>query len=203
MSKLHTLVALAALSLSASPAFAQIIFGQRGVSDRAMQGRVTEGDVYTCVAAPGGSRIRENCDVASEVERLQQIRMEQAMKQLAPPPLAQCGAATTTESRQLETIARVSGTLEIRDCAAAAGTVTVAVVVKDKSSGAEKPLEFTETWQRGDDQDVSFASDYPIGENVELVDVHLSGLTCTCTEPFATPARPPAADDVQPTPESP
>ena len=149
MSKLHTFVALAAFSLCASPAFAQIIFGQRSVPDRAMQGRVTEGDVYTCVAAPGGSRIRENCDVASEVERLQQIRMEQAMKQLALPPLVQCGAATTTESRQLETIARVSGTLEIHDCAAAAGTLTVAVVVKDKSGGGEKKLG-SSIWACGD-----------------------------------------------------
>jgi len=205
MSKFHVtaLVALATLSLPASPCFAQIIFGpgMGGVADRAIQGRVTEGDVYTCSAAPGGSRIRENCDVVPEVERLRQAQLEKAMRQVAPRPLAQCGASTTTESRQLETVARVSGTLEIRDCAAAAGTLTVAVVVKDKSGGGEKPLEFTETWQRSDDHDVSFASDYPIGENVELVDVHLSGLTCTCADPFAEPAPPPA-EGVPPTSES-
>ena len=202
MSKLHlvaALVALAALSLPASPAFAQQIFGQgmQGVPDRAIQGRVTEGDVYTCSAAPGGSRLRPNCDVTSEISQLQQ-----EMKRLmAPrPPIAQCGASTTTESRQLDAIARVNGTLQIRDCAAAAGTLTIAVVVK-ADSGAEKPLEFTETWQRSDDQDVSFASDYPIGENVELVDVHLSGLTCTCADPFARPAPPPA-EDLPSTPES-
>jgi hypothetical protein len=196
MSKLHvaTLVTLAALSLPASPALAQVIFGRSGVSDRAIQGRVTEGDVYTCSAAPGGSRIRENCDVVPEIERLQREQLERAMKQIGPAPLAQCGASTTTESRQIDAIARVSATLEIRDCAAAAGTLTVAVVVKDKSGGGEKPLEFTETWQRSDDRDVAVANDYPIGENVELVDVHLSGLTCTCADPFA-PAPPPAAKD--------
>jgi hypothetical protein len=164
-----------------------------------MQGRVLEGDVYTCSAAPGGSRIRPNCDVVEELEAL-----EQEMKRLRTPapPIAQCGASTTTESRQLDTIARVSGKLEIRDCAAAAGTVTVAVVVKEKS-GAEKPLEFTETWERSDDQDVSFASDYPIGENVQLVDVHLAGLTCTCADPFALPPVPPPAEESESPPESP
>ena len=195
------LVALAALSFPASLAFAQVFVGGsgvRGLSDRGFEGRVTEGDVYTCVAAPGGSRIRPNCEVVEEIERLQQ-----EMKRLSapPPPLAQCGASTTTESQQLDTIARVSGTLEIRDCAAAAGTVTVAVVVKEKS-GEQKPLEFTETWQRSDDRDVSFASDYAIGEDVELVDVHLSGLTCTCADPFARPAPQPQTEESESTPES-
>ena len=202
MSKLYVaaLAALAALSFPGSLAFAQVFVGGsgvRGMSDRGFEGRVTEGDVYTCSAAPGGSRIRPNCDVVEEIEQLQQ-----EMKRLMapPPPLAQCGASTTTEFQQLDAIARVNGTLEIRDCAAAAGTVTVAVVVKEKS-GKEKPLEFTETWQRSDARDVSFASDYPIGEDVELVDVHLSGLTCTCADPFAKPAPQPPAEESQTTPE--
>jgi hypothetical protein len=206
MSKL-TVVALAALSFPASPLFAQVIFGpgMRGVADRAIHGRATaDDDVYTCSAAPGGSRIRPNCDVAAEIEQLQQQQLQRELTRLqAPPPLAQCGASTTTESRQVDAIAHVNGTLEIRDCAAAAGTLTVAVIVKDKS-GAEKPLEFTETWQRSDERDVSFTSEYPIGENVELVDVHLSGLTCTCADPFARPAPPPAppAEEIQATPET-
>ena len=202
MSKLYlaALVALAALSLPTSATFAQVIFGRGmgGVSDRAIHGRATaDDDIYTCSAAPGGSRIRPNCDVTEEIQRLQQ----EELRRLAQPPplLAQCGASTTTESRQLDTIARVNGTLEIKDCAAAAGTLTVAVVVKEES-GAEKPLEFTETWQRSDDHDVSFASDYPIGENVELVDVHLSGLTCTCAHPFAQPVPPPKEEENQSTP---
>jgi len=204
MSKLYVaaLAALAALSFSASLAFAQTFVrsGGGGMSNRALEGRVTEGDVYTCSAAPGGSRIRPNCDVTEEIERLKQAEMKRLMAR--PPPLAQCGASTTTESHQLDTIARVSGTLEIRECAAAAGTLTVAVVVKEKSSGEEKPLEFTETWQRSDDRDVSFASDYAIGEDVELVDVHLSGLTCTCADPFAQPAPQPPTEEGQSTPES-
>ena len=188
-----TILALAALQLPASPAVAQVIFapGMGGGVDTAIQGRATgRDDVYTCQAAPGGSRVRENCEVVTEIEQLQQ-QMKMA-KLLRPPPLVQCGARTTTEFRQLDAIARVNGTLEIKDCAAASGTLTVAVVVKD-DGGAEKPLEFTETWQRADEKDVNFSADYPIGEKAELVDVHLSGLTCTCADPFEPP-EPPAAE---------
>jgi hypothetical protein len=201
MSRIYvtTILAVAVLQLPASPAIAQIIFapGGGGGIDTAIQGRATgREDIYTCQAAPGGSRVRENCEVVTEIEQLQQ--QQKMAKLLKPPRLVQCGARTTTEFRQLDTIARVNGTLEIRDCGPASGTVTVAVVVED-DSGAEKAREFTETWQRDDEQDVSFSADYPIGEKVELVDVHLSGLTCTCADPFAQPEPPEAGE---PTPDS-
>jgi hypothetical protein len=200
MSRIHVtaFLTLAALAAPASPAFAQVIFapGAGGGIDTAIQGRATgRDDIYTCNAAPGGSRVRENCEVVTEIEQLQQ-QAKMAKLLSRPPPLVQCGASTTTEFRQLDTIARVNGTLEIRDCAAASGTLTVAVLVKD-DSGEQRPLEFTEAWQRDDERDVSFAADYTIGEKVELVDVHLSGLTCTCADPFARP-EPPAAEDAAP-----
>jgi hypothetical protein len=181
MSRIHTtaLFSLLALALPSSPAFAQIfVRGGTGGIDRSTQGRATDrNDIYTCQAAPGGSRVRENCDVVLEIEQLkQELKLA---KLFQPPPLLQCGGSTTTEYRQLDTIAHVNGTLEISDCGAASGTLTVAIVVKD-SSGAEKVLEFTEAWQRSDKQNVSFSADYPIGEQAELVDVHLSDLTCTC-----------------------
>jgi hypothetical protein len=181
-----------ALALAASPAFAQIfVRGGGGGIDRGIQGRATErSDIYTCQAAPGGSRVRENCEVVTEIERLEQEL--KLAKLFEPPPLLQCGGSTTTEYRQLGTIAHINGTLEIPGCAAASGTLTVAVVVKD-SSGAEKVLEFTEAWQRGDAQNVRFSADYPIGEQVELVDVHLSDLTCKCAS-TTQPQRQPAED---------
>jgi hypothetical protein len=76
----------------------------------------------------------------------------------------------------------------VSDCTVASGAFTVAVRTRDES-GADKPLEFSETWQRTDDQAVQFTADYPIGENMELVSVRLRGLTCTCTVP-ATPEQP-------------
>ena len=185
------LFALSALALFASPAFAQIIFSPAGAADRGIQGRATErDDVYTCAAAPGGSRVRENCEVETTTLKLEQ-EMKIAFKLNAPPAPLQCGASTTTRYQQRDTVARVSGTLEIRDCAAASGTFTVAVRVKD-DSGVEKPLEFSQPWQRSDDQDVAFTADYPIGENVDLVSVSLRGLTCTCTGLLAEQKVPPA-----------
>ena len=112
-------------------------------------------------------------------------------RSLAARESARCGASTTTEYLQQDTIARVSGKLEIADCAAASGELTVALRVKHEN-GEEKPLEFSETWQRSDDRDVEFAVEYPIGENVELVSARLSRLTCTCADP--SEAEVPGAD---------
>ena len=181
MSRIN-LAALLALSALALPAFSQVIFapGMGGGADRGTQGRVTErDDIYTCQAAPGGSRVRENCEPETTTLKLEQ-QMRIAFKLNAPPAPLQCGASTTTRYQQRDTVARVSGILEIHDCAAASGTFMVDVRVKD-DRGAEKPLEFSQPWHRSDDQDVAFTADYPIGENVDLVSVSLRGLTCTCT----------------------
>jgi len=97
---------------------------------------------------------------------------------------AQCSATATTEYRQANTLARVNGALAISDCAAASGGYTVIIRVRDESD-AEKLLEFNETWQRRDDQDVKFMADYPIGENMYLMSTRIRNLTCTCAAPAA------------------
>jgi hypothetical protein len=206
MSRLHViaLLALSAVALPASTAFAQVIFGpgMGGGQDRSTPGRVTErDDVYTCQAAPGGSRMRENCETETTTTS---FRTEHTLEFLieAPPVLSvQCGASTTTEYRQLNTVARVKSTLAIADCTAASGLFTVELLIRDES-GEDRPLEFNETWQRSDDQDVEFTADYPIGEDMELLSTRLRGLTCTCADPAAediegsqvaaTPEQPPA-----------
>ena len=189
MSRHHiaALLALSAFAVLASTAEAQ---AGRGAANRSIQGRVTERrDIEMCAAAPGGSRVRPNCEIETETLRLEQ-RINFSFE-LAALGSLQCGATTTTEYQQLNTIARVSGTLEINDCAAASGAFEVEVLVKD-DGGEEKPLEFSEAWQRSDDRDVSFTSDYPIGDNVELVSVRLRGLSCTCSDPAQqVPAAPP------------
>ena len=94
----------------------------------------------------------------------------------------------TSEYQQRNTIARLISTLAIADCpAAASGTFTVAVRVRDDSGETKPPVEFSETWQRSDDQDVKFTKDYPIGENVELVSVRVRNLRCTCADAPAPP----------------
>ncbi len=203
MSPIHltALLALSALVLPASLGVAQVFVGgaSQNTASRANQGRATEGsDIYHCQGAPGGSRVRPNCEVETETARAEQeIRLS---FRLAPPPTElQCSATTTTASEQRNTIARIHTTLEIRDCTAASGTFTVELRIKD-DGGTEKPLEFTETWQRSDTTDVQFTADYPIGENVELVDARLRRLSCTCADPAPASNE---VGDVAPAPEQP
>jgi hypothetical protein len=94
-------------------------------------------------------------------------------------PSTQCEASTSTSYHQRNTAARVESTITVEGCAAAGGHFTVAVRVRDES-GTQQTLEFEETWQRIDDQDVSLTTDYPIGENVELLSVRVRGMSCTC-----------------------
>jgi hypothetical protein len=61
---------------------------------------------------------------------------------------AQCAVTTTTEYQQMNTSAHVAGKLEIADCKTASGAFRLAIRAED-ASGAEKPLEFEETWQQG------------------------------------------------------
>jgi hypothetical protein len=187
---LLALVVLSGVAISASTTFAQGPAVQSS-ADRGSQGRVLgDRDVYTCQAAPGGSRVRANCEVETEtVRHEQQIRL--AFEISPPPPTAQCGAMTTTQYEQRDSIARVVSTLAIDDCTAASGTFTVSVRTKDDNGEEKPPLEFEETWQRGGSEDVTVTADYPIGENVELVSVRLRSLTCTCAD--AEPKAPPPA----------
>ena len=145
MHQIHvpTVLLLGTCVLPASTAFGQVIFGpgMQGVPEIAHEGRATtDDDIYTCAAAPGGSRIRENCESETETVTFQ---MQQRLR-IALKPLTfvgeQCGASTTTEYQQRGAIARVNGTLEIADCTAASGAFTVAVVVKDES-GADMPRQ--------------------------------------------------------------
>ena len=184
MSRTHVaaLLALSAFAFPASTVLAQRIFAPPEPPPRAQPGAVNERDSVTvCGTSGGGTRIREsNCQFETTT-----LRTEMELKlsiEIPAIPSAQCAATTTTEYQQRNTAAHVDGTLEILDCAAAAGTFKVAVRVKD-DAGEEKALEFDEVWQRNDDQDVSFTYDYPIGEGAELVSVRVRGLTCTCADP--------------------
>jgi hypothetical protein len=178
------LLALSALASLASPVSAQK-FDRPDPSPLSNPGGVTErDDVQLCGSSAGGSRVRPNCEEPETTT----VRFEQSLKLLIDVPAilsAQCAATTTIEYQQRNTSARVDGAIAISDCTAAAGEYSVAVRVKD-DSGQEQVLEFSETWQRSDDRDVSFSADYPIGENVELVSVRLRNLTCTCADAPAT-----------------
>ncbi|HWN37072.1 MAG TPA: hypothetical protein VNP02_01155 [Gammaproteobacteria bacterium] len=118
------------------------------------------------------------------------VATEAALAVLLEDPIApagavgpQCEASTLTEYQQRNNVARVTGTVSIANCSAGTtGKFTLVARVRD-DNGEIKPLEFSETWQRSDDQDHTFNTDYPIGDNVELMNVRVRGLTCTCAVP--------------------
>jgi hypothetical protein len=178
------LISLSAFAFPASSAFAQVFQSVQGAAGRSNDGGVVDGDedVPLCQGAAGGSRMRENCDSETEAVRAE----KEVAISIELPTLSnrECSATTTTEYLQLNTIARVNGTLKVADCTVASGAFSIALRIRDES-GEEKPIEFDETWQRTDDQDVKFGADYPIGENVELRSVRVRRLSCTCADDAA------------------
>ncbi len=121
------------------------------------------------------------------------VRIEQELKiELETPQItsAQCEATANSQYQQRNTMARLISELAIADCKAASGTFTVAVRVRDDSGETKPPVEYTETYQRSDDQPITFTKDYPIGENVELVSVRVRNLRCTCADAPAAAAAP-------------
>jgi hypothetical protein len=183
MSRIYVaaLLSLSALVVPAPSAFGQVFQSVQGASGRSNDGGVLDGDedVAMCQGAAGGSRMRESCD-----EKAETVRAEKEVPILIELPALssrECSATTTTEYLQSNTIARVNGTLKVTDCTVASGAFSIALRITDEG-GEEKLVEFDETWQRTDDQDVIFGADYPIGENVELRSVRVRRLSCTCAD---------------------
>lgn len=173
MNGLKALLVLAALALP-STVFAQIIFNG---SDRA-GGIQNQNDVDSCQTSGGGSRIKRNCERESRAARSEVLLPS---IKLGPLVTAQCEAIATTEYFQQGASAHVQSSLHVSDCTAASGTLTFALRTRD-DNGTIAPLEFDETWQRTDDQDVKLDAVYPIGENVLLTSVRVRNLRCTCDD---------------------
>jgi hypothetical protein len=184
MSRIHVtaLLALSTLALPVSFACGQQIFSAGGTAPTSSQGS-TGKDVPHCQAAPGGSRMRsrkaEDC-VAAEVTAVRTEQQLNVTLEVPQPEALQCEATTLTEYSQRNNVARVIGTVSIANCpAGSAGTFDVVARVRDES-GEIKPIEFAEKWQRDDAEDAPFTGDYPIGDNVELMNVRIRNLKCTC-----------------------
>jgi hypothetical protein len=139
--------------------------------------------------------VRANCEKDATATT---VRQEQTLKvSLEPPPqpsAQQCQASATTNYYQSNTLARVDGTINVRNCSSgSAGTYNLVVRVRDEK-GEINSLEFSDKWQRSDGPDVKFAADYPIGQNVDLVNVRVHDLHCTCADSPADPAPDQSAD---------
>jgi hypothetical protein len=96
------------------------------------------------------------------------------------PSEPQCEATTLTEYQQRNNVARVNGTVSLAACpAGTSGTFTLVARVRD-DAGEDSTIEFQESWQRADTEDHIFNTDYPIGDNVQLMSVRVRNLKCTC-----------------------
>ncbi len=187
MGRTHVTAVLVVLAL-ALPVSTVLPQAPAGAPTTSRQGRVRD-DVPTCQAAGGGSRMRPNCETETTPTT---VRTEQGLKvslDAPPQPSApQCAATATTNYAQSNTVARVDGTINIRNCSTrSTGTYNIVLRVRDEN-GEINSLEFSDKWQRSEGQDVKFAADYPIGQNVDLVNVRLRDLRCTCADPPADPA---------------
>lgn len=101
---------------------------------------------------------------------------------LKPPEQKQyCKARTTTEYYQSDDLAEVNVEIANDDCAASSGSFTMRVRYRTEDSEVVN-IEFDETWQREDDQNILLSRQYPIGENVDLVRVRPAKMRCVCAE---------------------
>jgi hypothetical protein len=194
MSRTHltAVLALSALAVPVSTVLAQAP-APSGVPTTGRQGRVSDANVPTCQASAGGSRVRANCEPG---ETQTTVRTEQELKfsldAPAPPSASQCEATASTDYLQMNTVARVDGTINIRNCpTGSTGTYNVVLRVRDEK-GEINSLEFGDKWQRSDGRDVKFTADYPIGQNVDLVSGRVRDLRCTCADSPADPPQDPA-----------
>ena len=100
---------------------------------------------------------------------------------LEVPKNAYCAATYAIEYTQKNTKVGVAGVIENEGCAASSGEYKLLVRVRDET-GEVKTLEFLGSWQRDDDEPVKFGGDYPIGTNVDLVNVRVLQVRCTCAD---------------------
>ena len=136
------------------------------------------GELAICQSEGSASRTR-----SCEPEQAAPGQSETELTLPVQPPVrpAQCTARVATEYVQFDTLVNVEGTIEIEGCAVAAGQYTIAARVADEA-GAVRTLEFTETWQRGNEAPVTFSADYPIGRNVRLLNLRTRAVRCACEE---------------------
>lgn len=136
-------------------------------------------EVPTCHVA-SASRTRDACDQGSPTT--QAIEREFTLSlELAAPTVHQCEMGIHSEYFQRDTIVRVEQVISNETCGPSSGHYEIEILVED-DVGETGTLVFSESWQRDSNQAVTITSDYPIGENVELIRLRSRGLSCTCAE---------------------
>jgi hypothetical protein len=107
--------------------------------------------------------------------------------------IADCGAEISLVYSQRGALAQVEGVIDNPTCPASSGSFTVAVRTTGEN-GKAITQEFPETWERTDDQPVTFSAEYAIGDNVDLTRVRTLRSRCKCSgaAPEAVQAPPPS-----------
>lgn len=95
--------------------------------------------------------------------------------------ITDCEAIIKFEYTQRGAVARVEGTIGNETCPASSGSFTVSLRTSNDDF-EQTTLDFHETWQRDDGENVSFSRDYDIGDNVDLIRVRTSKSMCKCAE---------------------
>lgn len=136
-------------------------------------------EVPTCHVA-SASRTRDACGQSSPtttaIERELTLSLE-----LAAPTVRQCETGIHSEYFQRDTIVRVEQVISNETCGASSGNFEIEALVEDQV-GQTETLVFSQSWQREGDEPVEITTDYPIGENVELIRLRSRGLSCTCAD---------------------
>ena len=90
-----------------------------------------------------------------------------------------CNARLAIEYWQKGDVADVKMVLNNDECAASHGDFTIEVRVRD-DDGELSSEKFAEVWAREDDRPLAISRLYRIGDDVDLIRVRSSGLSCTC-----------------------
>ena len=135
---------------------------------------IASASLVLCVSLP----------LSAQEERVipgQHASKEFTVKLEAKPHTQYCQARAAIEYSQKNDIARVSGEITKDGCLAAHGSYTMTVRYRDED-GEIHDLDFEEQWASDDESPLTFAADYVIGDNVDLVRVRAKRLRCICVE---------------------
>jgi hypothetical protein len=131
------------------------------------------GLIWPTVAGAGPQQERTQFEAHSE--KTFTIKLE------VKPHTLYCKATTSIEYYQSDDVAKVSGEIANDDCAASSGEYTISIRIQNEE-GERVDLDFEETWQREDNQTISFMREYAIGKNVDLKRVRARKTRCVCAE---------------------
>ena len=110
---------------------------------------------------------------AMQAEKTYSIRFEATQQK------QYCKARLSIEYTQRNTLADYNGSIINKDCDASSGTYTISVRYRDEA-GETHSIETNHVWDRNNNQDIEFAGQTMIGENVDLIRVRGRKIKCVC-----------------------